>query len=1397
MNLLKILIFISITFTYAISSDIIKIVYNSNTPPLKFTDKNNQANGMLIDIWKLWAKKTNTKVEFVEASWEDTLKMIKDGEADIHAGLYYTKQRDKYLEYSKTILFNNKKYFFYSDKLEKIEDINKFKPYVVAVDNGYPVSFMKKNYSNLYIKEFPNANLANESFFSDNQKVVLSSLATLYYYIKRNNIDESKFQYSEYTYAYSKQYLGAVKEGNLELLKKIDNGFKLISKEEFDFIELKWTKELDINKVEEETSNSMLSKEQINFLDKKEEISMCVDPNWLPFENIDDGKHMGLVADIFTLFEEKLKYPITLISTKTWSETLNFAKERKCDIISAAALTPERKKHFNFSKPYLRFPQVIVTREKEPFIVDFNDIIHKKIGVVKDSAVVELLLKKYPNINLIEIDDVSEGLYKVSSGELYGFVNTTAAVSYAIAKSGMTNLKIAAKADIDYFLRVAIRNDEPQLVDIFNRVISEVDKVKIEEIKDNWLTVKTQEIVDYSLIYKILGVSIFILGFILYWNRKLKQEINERIIAQEKLNKFMQVIEQSKVSIILTDKSGVIEYVNPFCIKKTGFSHNDFIGSKPSILKSGYQDVSFYDNLWSTILSGKTWSGEFSNKKKNGDVFWESAVIAPIFDNDGKIKYFASIKEDITEKVKVQEELVVAQKEADNANRAKSDFLAKMSHEIRTPMNAVLGMLYLLEKTQLNTTQENYIKKAHGAANSLLGVINDILDFSKIEADKLEIKNEEINIHILINDIMSVMSVKAEENELELLTYYDKEFPIHIISDPLRISQILNNLLSNAIKFTTKGEVLVSTKLVSQNSNEAILKFSVKDTGIGVSKENQKKLFQEFSQVDSSATRSFAGTGLGLAISKKLTNLLGGEIWVEESMEGVGTTICFTIKVKLMNQDSSKNYSLPTNMSNLSVLIVDDNSTACEVLKEMLESFKYSVDVVYNGLDAINIVQKYDYDMVFLDYKMPGLNGIKTYTEYKNILKEKTPKTLLVTAYSQELINESIEDTGIKGYLTKPVSPSTLYDSIINIMNENRIIYDNTKNLKYSNQVLESCDVLLVEDNKLNQEFAISILESFNLIVDLANNGLEAIEKVNSKKYKLVLMDIQMPKLDGLEATRRIRTLDNEYFKNIPIIALSANALVGDKEKSLSAGMNEHITKPINPDELYTTLKKYIKEVDVKIPNGSIQSTDSTKEIIEFEIISKLDKKVLNIDEAMSRMSNNETAYIKILEQFKEHYAEIFVELEKLFVNKDILTLDKKIHELKGISGNLAAKELFYNLLEINSYLQKGKLPTVEIFKATKNSLDDVIKEINKITQKNIIKSKQFDINIVIDLLYNIKNNLNSDIVKCEENMNTLKSYLTEDYLDYSSKLQKALNEFDLDKVDVLIESFLKELNNE
>ena len=1137
----------------------------------------------------------------------------------------------------------------------------------------------------------------------------------------------------------------------------------------------------------------IFTEKQKQYLSSKKQITMCVDPSWEPFEYIKDGKHVGIVADIFNEFQKKLPIPIKLIQTDTWSQTLEFVKAGKCEIVAAAAKTTERTQYLDFTIPYLRFPQVIVTKIDEIFIEDFQDVILRKIGVVKNSAISDLLKEKYPNINLVDVKNVDDGLYKVSNGELYGFVNTSAAVSYAITKTGMIkSLKIASKVGIDYYLSTAIIKEHFELVDIFNTLIISLENNQLKKIKDKWLYVNVETKVDYKVLYQVALIAIFIIAIILYWNRKLKSEISERKKAQKELDKFVQVIEQTPISVMITDTQGNIEYVNPFVMKKTGFTKKDLIGQNPNILKSGNQESDFYQVLWNTISSGKTWQGEFQNKKKNGELFWENAIIAPIYDKKGNITYYTSIKDDITQKLKEKKELEIAKHTADEANRAKSDFLAKMSHEIRTPMNAVLGMVYLLEQTNISNLQDGYIKKAKHAAKSLLGLINDILDFSKIEAGKFNIQVTEFNFNELIANVLSVMSVKAEEKNLELLAHYDNDIPAFIQSDALRVEQILTNLLSNAIKFTKEGEVVLNTKLLHKDEKTATIKFCVQDTGMGITDENKNKIFDEFSQVDNSQTRVFEGTGLGLAISKRLTNLLGGEISCE-SKKGLGSTFCFTIKCKIAQKQINieNRYELAKEIEGLKCLVVDDNPSAVEVLEKMLLSFGYMVVSTTNGKDAIRLVNDNKYDVIFLDYKMEGLDGIETFKIIKDVVKANDTKTVIVTAYTKDVLVENIESLEIDGYLSKPISPSSLYDKIIEIYYyKNKPKID--KKIKDTKNCFKDVNILLVEDNELNREFAMEVLNAWKINTDMATDGIEAIRKIKSKKYDAVLMDIQMPHMDGLEATRIIRAMDDEYFKNIPIIAVSANALVGDREKSLEVGMQEHITKPLNPNVLFETLFSHLKDKAYPLGLEEIQEGESEA---TSENLAILDTNLFDISEAMSRINHNEKAYIKILKQFRKKYNDFADELKKIIDSDDLDEAHKKVHEIKGICANISANILFDNLKLIDLKLKDGDKPDGTLIETMKNGLEGVFENIDRLSVTDV-DSLKFDKDKVIQLLDEIRDNLDRDIAQVELHLEALVPYLKEEYSSFELELTNTINEFDTNKAKQLIEEFKKDIFN-
>jgi two-component system, sensor histidine kinase and response regulator len=1126
---------------------------------------------------------------------------------------------------------------------------------------------------------------------------------------------------------------------------------------------------------------TLFTQKHLDYFSQKKSLKMCVDPKWLPFETIDNGEYKGIVADIFSSLQVKLPIPIELIQTQTWSESLESVKKRRCDFLAAAAKTKEREQYLNFTNSYLNFPQVIVTKVHTPFIEDFETILEEKIGVVKNSAIAELIKQKYPSINLVNVDSVLDGLEKVNDGHLFGFVNTSAAVSYYMAKKGFLNLKISSKVGIDYFLRTGVRNDDPILLEVFNILINTLQKQEVNEIKSKWLQVKVEEMVDYSIVYKTIFFFVIIILFILIWNKRLQDEITQRKKLQKELGKLSQIIEQSNVSVILTDTEGVIEYVNNFCAKQAGYTKEELIGQKPSVFKSGYHNQELYDELWSMISEGDTWYGELANKKKTGEIFWESAVIAPIFDKSGNILWYASIKEAINEKILAREELLSAQEEAINANKAKSEFLAKMSHEIRTPMNAVLGMLYLLEKTDIDGVQENYVTKAQHAANSLLALINDILDFSKIEAGKLVMVEEEFEFNEMIMDVMSVMGFKAEEKNIELLANYDLEIPQFIISDKLRINQILTNLISNGIKFTNKGEVIVSTKLIKSTKDSLEIMFCIQDSGIGIPKESLGSLFEEFSQIDNSATRHYEGTGLGLVICKKLVELLGGRIWIEDSQVGVGTTFCFTINVKYSLKEIPKQKSL-AELKNLRCLVVDDNENAVLVLCNMLESFGYTVVSCTDGKDAIGYIKKEQFDMVFLDYKMEPLNGIEVFQIVKDDLQKASTKTLLVTAYSKEIIDDKFYELGIDGYLSKPISPSSLYNKIFEIFYLDTPLEKIDKK-DHEEIYFQNDRILLVEDNQLNQEFAKHMLESRGLSVDIAIDGIEALSMVKQKQYDLILMDIQMPHMDGLEATKHIRSMDGEYYKLLPIVALSANALSGDREKSLGTGMNEHITKPIDPELLFTTLGKYLDVSDEKVSEIPQEQNN---------LLEKLDDSIFEIDATLEKLNNSTEVYTKILKNFAISYKDVYSLLEELIAQKEIVKLQDKTHELKGVSGNIGAKYLFQTLVAMDRIVKQEQYPSSQLLKDFKQHFEDVINSIEKVDQKRI-SSKSFDKELVCDIIDALAYNLDEDISKAQEDLEKLLPYLQEEYLHIANELEADLNNYDVDQAKESLEN-LKEV---
>ncbi|MCP4675580.1 MAG: response regulator [Deltaproteobacteria bacterium] len=790
---------------------------------------------------------------------------------------------------------------------------------------------------------------------------------------------------------------------------------------------------------------------------------------------------------------------------------------------------------------------------------------------------------------------------------------------------------------------------------------------------------------------------------------------------RESEERFRQLAELLPQSIFETDLAGKFTYANKCGFDTFGFTQDDREKSINFLELYAPEERDSVKQVFQKMLSGEELEDhEYMGQRRDGSTFPILVYTSPII-NDNQPIGVRGIVLDITERKQTEENLQAALEDleslnkhlkqqttlatnnstrAEKANAAKSEFLASMSHEIRTPMNGVIGMISLLLNTSLDKDQKHYARIAHTSAQSLLGVINDILDFSKIEAGKLEFEIIDFNLRVMMADFAEMIALRAYEKKLEFVCAVSPEVPALLKGDPGRLRQVLLNLTGNAVKFTQEGEIVVRAILESETPDDVLVRFSVKDTGIGIKKERRDNLFQKFTQADRSITRKYGGTGLGLAISKQLAEAMDGEIGVITE-EGKGSEFWFTARfARQPAREMHPGSSHAADLTGKRIMVVDGNAISRENLVLQLRAWGARPEEAPTAESCLELLREAvasgdPYEQVVIDMQITGMDGRELGRAIKADATLQNTRLMIMTSWGQRGDAQKMEEIGFSGYLTKPVRQSELFDGLAAILAEDE---ETKPSLITRHSINESkhaaVRILLAEDNEINQMVAVGVLEDCGFRVDVASDGMEALEALEKVPYNVVLMDCQMPNMDGYTATERIRNLDSKFNNhNVPVIAMTANAMLGDREKCQAAGMNDYISKPFEQTELVGVVERWIEANHNQERLQSIAPRKTTGHVKEDMV--ELDT-VFDAETLLMRLKNNRNRARRIVDLFLIDIPKQISKLEYCIAEDDCAQATHQAHTIKGAAANLGANDLSTFAFEMEKAGREGDLDSVK-----------------------------------------------------------------------------------------------------
>ncbi len=1381
-------------------------------PPMDYVDRDAVPKGIGAALINTLNKRLAGKLVIHPGDWDTIYNGVKDKKLDALTGITPRKNREPFFEFTNPYVVVPHVIIY--QKTAEYNSLAALAGKRVALEKGFFLNgVLSEKYPEITVDEFASTSDALAAVSSGEVDAYVGNRAVAMYIIKQELISNLQVG-KKIVEVESVNAIGVRKDWPL-LSSIFKKAMLTISDNEWDRILGGWA-EKDYKKLS-------LSLAEKNWLKEHSIIRLGYDNNWAPIESINEkGRYEGLSADYIKKIEALLGIEIIPVKNRGWSEMLEGMTDGSIDLLAAIVKSPPRDKYMDFTDPYLLFPMVIVTQDNVRFITDITELDSKKVSVVNGYTSHDFVASNHPKVNLHLVDSVSEGLKSVLRGESFAFVGGLAVVGDVLSREGITSLKISGEMPYQYKLSMGVKEGDTILLGLVKKALSAISKEERTKINSHWFNVIYEHDFDYKLLLEIIVPIFGLLIFLFIWNRVLKVKVAQRTNELFRSHQqYKNLVDHLPVGVIVTSLDGTIISVNESLISIFKGENKEQMHN--SIFTDYYEKDEDRERFLSKISTGSVKGFEAKFKRTDNSIFWgKLSSIAQVGDDDKK--YLLNVLEDIDEQKYAElqlenyqahlEELVetrtvelkTAKQVAESATEAKSLFLANMSHEIRTPMNAILGMLYLAQKTELDHIQKNYITKSENAANTLLRIINDILDFSKIEAGKLEIESVVFNLNQVVSQSIDLIGQNVREKNLELLIQLPVDIPSSLIGDGMRVGQILTNFCTNAVKFTEKGEITIGIETLSQTADTIMLKFYVKDSGIGISAAQQKKLFSKFTQADESTSRKYGGTGLGLAISLKLAEIMGGTCWIENSELGKGSTFCFSaqfaIAVEKEKQRSEALTRILPTLQDLNILAVDDNEACRDVLTGMLRSLNLKYEMFSSAEEVLQKLrdEKNRVDIILLDWNMPGMKGdelVQKIHEMESLTVK--PKTIMITAYGREEVMRIAKYMEIDGFIIKPFSSSILLDTIMGVLGNEAVfstLDDHLHDIEMP--VIENVTVLLVDDNEINREVGIELLKHMGITgIETAENGEEALNAIKLKRYDAILMDIQMPIMNGLEATKAIRQLavelDDDYYKNLPIIAMTAQAMEGDREETLAAGMNDYVSKPIVPLKLSQALSRWLTDnSSISLSSDKLDSAIVDQQLAQFPPSDYID---FNI--GLGRLLGNLTLYLKQLHKFAYNYAVSGDDLQQLTAARKRAKAEALTHEIKGVAGSLGMINLFDITTRINNELKNGNLTEQALVAQFSASLQATIDDVNKltITEKEKGPIQVLDAFELKDKLELVIENIDQDISISIDIMNEVEQLVQgSQWAMKINEISKCLYNFEIEKTVVLVNKLMGSL---